>query len=607
MLYPILTDTRTVIDLNGIWRFRLDHGTGFEQNWQAAPLPERTVMAVPSSYNDVGVFQQVRQHVGWVWYEREFTVPVLLSEQRIVLRFGSVTHEAKVYVNGLPVAKHAGGFTPFETEIGSVLKPGKNRLTVAVNNIVNEKTLPVGQHIVEHLEGFGRTEKNTPNFDFFNYAGIHRPVKIYTTPKQFVRDVTIVPETTGDVTYRVTASGAADVQTDLQADIRIEILDEDGYVAARHTGSEGRVSIPSVVLWEPLNAYLYTMRIELHGEEGLLDVYEQPFGVRSVEVKNSRFLINGKPFYFKGFGKHEDTYIRGRGFDEAANVLDFNLMKWIGANSFRTAHYPYSEEMMRLADREGIVVIDETPAVGIHLNFAAAMFGMPRRDTWKETDTFDAHKQVIEELIARDKNHACVVMWSVANEPASEEEGAYEYFEPLVKLTRELDPQKRPVTIVTHGGAGPDTDRIAELIDVLALNRYYGWYSESGEWDKIRFKLREEFDKWKNRCPGKPIMFTEYGADTIAGFHAVNPIMFTEEYQSEYYRVNHEVFDEYPEFVGEQVWNFADFETSQGIVRVQGNKKGIFTRERKPKAAAHELRKRWNSIPDFGYKQSEKG
>lgn len=610
MLYPILTDTRTVLDLNGIWTFKLDPGTGFEQYWEASPLQSQTRMAVPSSYNDIGVTQDIRQHIGWVWYEREFTLPAILSEERIVLRFGSATHAAKVYVNGQLVTEHVGGFTPFETELDGCLQRGKNRLTVAVHNIVNEKTLPVGQHTVEHTEGFGQTEKNTPNFDFFNYAGIHRPVKIYTTPKHYIQDVTIVPETTGEVFYRVAASGAknsrADAQADRQADIRIAIIDEDGKVAARHAGSEGRVSIPSVVLWEPLNAYLYTMRVELYGEEGLLDVYEQPFGVRSVEVKDSRFLINGKPFYFKGFGKHEDTYIHGRGFDEAANVLDFNLMKWIGANSFRTAHYPYSEEMMRLADREGLVVIDETPAVGIHLNFAATMFGAPRRDTWKETDTFDAHKQVIEELIDRDKNHACVVMWSVANEPASEEEGAYEYFEPLVRLTRDLDPQKRPVTIVTHGGAGPDTDRIAELIDVLALNRYYGWYSESGEWDKIRFKLREEFDKWKKRCPGKAIMFTEYGADTIAGFHAVNPIMFTEEYQSEYYRVNHEIFDEYPEFVGEQVWNFADFETSQGIVRVQGNKKGIFTRSRQPKAAAHELRKRWSRIPDFGYKQSEK-
>lgn len=116
-------------------------------------------------------------------------------------------------------------------------------------------------------------------------------------------------------------------------------------------------------------------------------------------------------------------------------------------------------------------------------------------------------------------------------------------------------------------------------------------------------KLRAEFNGWLKRCPNTPIMMTEYGADTVAGFHDVEPVMFTEEYQVEFYKANHEVFDEFPHFIGEQVWNFADFATSQGIIRVQGNKKGIFTRDRKPKYAAHELRKRWTAIPDFHYKQ----
>ncbi|MNP20301.1 Beta-glucuronidase [compost metagenome] len=210
---------------------------------------------------------------------------------------------------------------------------------------------------------------------------------------------------------------------------------------------------------------------------------------------------------------------------------------------------------------------------------------------------------MIRELIARDKNHPSVVMWNVANEPASEEEGAYEYFKPLIELMREVDPQQRPVTLVTHLGSTPDRDKIAELIDVLALNRYYGWYVDGGDLDSAKAKLRAELNGWLERCPNKPIMMTEYGADTVAGFHDVEPIMFTEEYQVEFYNANHEVFDDYNHFIGEQVWNFADFATSQGIIRVQGNKKGIFTRDRKPKYAAHVLRKRWTGIPDYNYKK----
>ncbi|GAA4848990.1 beta-glucuronidase [Paenibacillus vulneris] len=597
MLYPIITESRAILDLNGIWGFKLDSGKGFQKKWYEQPLTNTISMSVPSSYNDLGVTADIRNHVGWVWYERTFTVPRQLLTERIVLRFGSATHTAKVYVNGVLVTEHQGGFMPFETVINMHLQGGANRLTVAVNNIVDETTLPVGLYSDQEIPEVGRVVRNQPNFDFFNYAGLHRPVKIYTTPHSYVKDVTIVTETEGTdgiVHYKV--------DTSAKGQVKVSVLDEQSRLVAEGNSGQGVLRLSNVKLWEPLAPYLYQMKIELIENGQTIDVYEQPFGVRTVEVKDGRFLINQKPFYFKGFGKHEDTAIHGRGINEAANVMDFRLMKWIGANSFRTAHYPYSEEMMRLADKEGIVVIDETPAVGLHLNFMAIFGSGAKRKTWEELKTAEHHRQVIRELIARDKNHPCVVMWSIANEPASEEEGAYEYFKPLVELAKQLDPQHRPVTIVTHLMSTPETCKVAELVDVLALNRYYGWYVQGGDWEMAKHKLREEFHGWGRRCPGKPIIMTEYGADTIAGLHDVDPVMFTEEFQVEYLKANHEVFDEFGSFVGEQVWNFADFQTSQGIIRVQGNKKGIFTRDRKPKYAAHELRKRWHAIPHFGYK-----
>ncbi|AET58844.1 beta-glucuronidase [Paenibacillus terrae HPL-003] len=600
MLYPIMTETRSLSDLNGVWSFKLDQGTGFAEQWYKSRLKDTIPMAVPSSFNDIGVTATIRDHVGWVWYEREFTLPSVMMGERIVLRFGSATHTTKVYVNGELVARHKGGFLPFEAVLNNYVQAGANRLTVAVNNVVDYSTLPVGLYTEIETPGGGKKVKNRPNFDFFNYAGIQRPVKIYTTPQTFIQDVTIVTDMDGHsgvVNYTVDISGSVDV--------RVTVFDEDGQAVAAADGAEGTVIISDVRLWQPLNAYLYTLKVELVRDNSLIDVYEQPFGVRTVEVKNGQFLINNKPFYFKGFGKHEDTPIHGRGVDEAANIMDFNLMKWMGANSFRTAHYPYAEETMRLADREGFVVIDETPAVGLDLNFLVMLTGGEKKNTWKEVQTFEHHQQVIKDLVSRDKNHPCVVMWNVANEPASYEEGAYEYFKPLIELMREADPQKRPVTLVTHVEASPKADKIAELVDVLAFNRYYGWYIDGGDLESAKVKLREELNSWLQRCPSKPIMMTEYGADTVAGLHDVEPIMFTEEYQVEFYKANHEVFDEFDHFVGEQVWNFADFATSQGIIRVQGNKKGIFTRDRKPKAAAHELRKRWIQIPDFGYKKGE--
>ncbi|MCZ4236291.1 beta-glucuronidase [Staphylococcus equorum] len=597
MLYPVINKYRSIIDLNGIWDFKIE---GVDDQIDVTrPLDTDLVMAVPGSYNDQGVTSDIRNHVGNVWYERTFTIPNVLRNERVVLRFGSATHKATVYIDGKEVTSHQGGFLPFEVDFDSEFGSGQHRLTVCVNNILDETTLPVGEYS-ETINNDGKIiKKNSPNFDFFNYAGLHRPVKIYTTPKVFIEDIEIVPEVlenSAKVQYKVTTNEAVPT-------IVVKLRDEKDNIVAETSGAEGIIEVDNPHLWQPLNAYLYHLEVTLLDNDQVIDTYAERFGIRSVEVREEQFLINGEPFYFKGFGKHEDAYYSGRGMNEVTNVLDFNLMKWIGANSFRTSHYPYSEEMMRLADEQGIVIIDETTAVGVHLNFSAILSGTTTRDTFKEIGTKEAHEAVIKDLIERDKNYACVVMWSVANEPASTEKGAKAYFEPLVNLARACDPQQRPVTIVTILTSQPDTCEVQDLVDVLCLNRYYGWYTQSGDLEAAKEALRTELDGWSEKQPGKPIMFTEYGADTIAGMHAINDELFTEEYQIRYYEANHEVIDNYPQFIGEQTWNFADFETSSGIIRVQGNKKGIFTRERRPKAVAHYFKKRWDNIPDFGYKQ----
>jgi beta-glucuronidase len=286
-------------------------------------------------------------------------------------------------------------------------------------------------------------------------------------------------------------------------------------------------------------------------------------------------------------------------------VKDVNLMKWIGANSMRTSHYPYSEEFLQLCDREGIVVIDECAAVGLHFNLSDS-FGIwqPGVNTWDRIKTHHDHKNAICELIARDKNHPCVVMWSISNEASETTPGAYEYFKPMFDLARELDPT-RPLTNVSLAGSLSSNDLAAPLVDVVCLNRYYGWYTEQGDLVSARANLEAELNDWVRTYPDKPIIFTEYGADSVSGIHDTTPVMFTEEYQRDFIAAYSASFDLYDNVVGEQVWNFADFYAVQGIKRVQGNKKGIFTRERKPKLAAHWLKERWHRIPDFDYKKGK--
>ena len=604
MLYPILTPSRILSDLSGVWDFKLDDGHGFEEEWYKAPLENAMTMPVPASYNDLKEGIDFRDHYGWVFYQRKISVPAFVKSQRIMLRCAAVTHDAKIYLNGELICEHKGGFLPFEVEITDKLTDGSdNLLTIAVNNVIDYTTLPVGgkANMLSGMAGIGGEEQsgkpqNNPNFDFFNYCGITRPVKIYTTPKEYIADITVVPEVNGAdarLTYSVEAVG--------EGSCKVEVFDRKRNLKAQAEGQQGVLEIPQVHLWQPLNAYLYDIRVTF-GE----DVYTLPYGVRTVKVEGTKFLINGKPFYFKGYGRHEDTFPNGRGMNLPMNTKDMSLMKWQGANSFRTSHYPYSEEMMRLCDEEGFVIIDETTAVGVNLKFGggANFNGQPVGTFDKEhgVQTQEHHKDVIRDLISRDKNHACVVMWSIANEPDSAGEGAYDYFAPLYALARELDPQKRPCTLVSvQSGTTPQSDCSAQLSDVICLNRYYGWYFGGPDLEGPQQKLREELDQWREI--GKPVIFTEYGADTVMGMHDTTPVMYTEEYQLDYYKMNNQVFDEYDFVVGEQVWNFADFATSQGLLRVQGNKKGLFTRDRKPKLAAHYFRDRWHKIPDFEYRK----
>ena len=372
MLYPRENRVRGVIDLGGVWNFKL--GDEKEPGDSFVMGEDTELMAVPASYNDQKDDPKYRNHYGWAYYERKITVPSYLKGQRLVLRFDAVTHAAKVYLNGRFLTAHKGGFLPFEVDVTDQLVPGETaELVVAADNRVNHSTLPVGNEGSTAFFGSDnpgvpsveaakvwRKPQNLPNFDFFNYAGINRPVRIYTTPAAYIEDITLVPDIDGDtgvVNYEIKTAGSV-----CEDEVRIRILDADGNEVAAADGAGGTVRIPNARLWWPWpgEPYLYTASVT-YGE----DLYEETFGIRTVAVEGTQFLINEKPFYFKGFGKHEDAAFRGRGLDVCLDVKDINLIHWLNANSFRTSHYPYAEEMYQLCDREGIVVIDETPAVGI--------------------------------------------------------------------------------------------------------------------------------------------------------------------------------------------------------------------------------------------------
>ena len=357
-------------------------------------------------------------------------------------------------------------------------------------------------------------------------------------------------------------------------------------------------------LWQVRNAYLYTLKIELSDSGKVIDSYSLEIGIRDVRISGKDILINGVPVYLKGFGKHEDSDIVGRGFNIGVMKRDFELMKWIGANSFRTSHYPYDEEIYRMADREGFLIIDEVPGVGLFeslVNFLDAGTGKGAKSFFSKPTTpilLKAHLRAVEEMIARDKNHPSVIAWSLLNEPESTDENSVPYFEKLFAAAHDLDIQHRPRTFAMESNSSPTRCICHHFSDFICLNRYYGWYILGGyEIVDAEKRFRAEMDEWKALDLNKPFVFTEYGADTLPSEHKLPSVMWSQEYQNEVLELQHRVFDSYDFIRGEQVWNFADFQTTEGLMRVNGNKKGIFTRQRQPKDVAFLLKKRWESLP----------
>lgn len=556
MLYPKSNKYRNVYNLNGIWDFSI-----IDESYNAAkPLEISSKMAVPASFNDIVTDKVIKDHVGRVVYETYFSIPVL-DNQEYRVRIGSASHKCEVFLNGKRIGNGINGYYPVDLLLENLEE--ENRLTVVIDNRLDFQTFPVGRVV----DG-----KQIIQHDFYNFTGIHRDVLIYSVPNKHINDIGIKTVVDNDYTKVL-------VNVDSNCDnVNIYVKDKNGNVVS--SGIPGIINIPNPILWSNKNPYLYTLVVEAE-----CDKYEEKFGIRKIEVKDDKFLLNDEEVYFKGFGMHEDFFIIGKGNNSAVNIRNFELLKWTNANSFRTSHYPYSEEIMNLADEYGFLVIDEVPAVG--MNWWRDNFTPDRINE----ESLEVHKELVKQLIARDKNHPSVVMLSVANEAGTHEESSRRYFKDLIDYSRTIT--NLPITTAEFTKYD-DGCKIADLLDVICINRYYGWYTDHSDLSVVRPQMKEELEKWY-QAYHKPLIVTEFGADTIEGLHACPSETFSEEFQKEYIEENCKAFDDCDFCIGEHVWNFADFKTKQGLTRIRGNRKGVFTKDRQPKLAAHFLKERWKN------------
>jgi beta-glucuronidase len=579
-LYPQQNAYRQRQDLSGFWDFLVDEeddgvARGYPAGLRAAGADRTRPIAVPASHNDQ--FADGRDYMGPVWYERTFDLPWGWDSRRVLLRFGSVNYHATVWLNGEKLGEHEGGHLPFVLDATPALRAEKNRLVVRAEGELRADRVPPGNVPQDPADGFANQQYPNGAFDFFPYVGIQRPVLLFTLPDDPIVDATVTTELSGSTArLRVAIEAHRD-----GARARATLTGYGSEVVAEASLENGRATleleVPNARLWAPGEPNLYELALELVSGGDVKDRVTLAVGLRTVAVDGSRLLVNGRPVYLRGFGRHEDFPIAGRGLVPPVLIKDYALMDWIGANSFRTTHYPYSDEMLDLADRLGFLVIAETPAVGLFFETE----GLERRLALCRAFT--------RELVVRDKNHPSVVAWSLANEPHSRRPAARPFFENLVGLARELDPT-RPVTLVSYVG-GEETS--FELCDFLCVNRYNGWYTESGRIAEGMKLLSADLDRIHARYQ-KPILLSEFGADALPGIHAEPSEMFSEEYQAEMIASIIAMLREKPYVMGEHVWNLCDFKTGQAIHRVGGiNYKGVFTRDRRPKQAARVLRALW--------------
>ncbi len=603
MLRPQRNACRDLLPLDGVWDFRADHdGNGASSGWAGGFSAEAEV-AVPGSINEQLAERGYRDFAGPAWLSKRFEVPAHFVGKRLRLRLNSADLRASVWLNGQPLGDHDASFLPAEFELHDALRAGDEALLVVRldGRLDPAHPLPGIDAQTYQDERRPRDEIYPPvRYDFFPFIGLHRLPQLVAEPEDGFE--TLHADTdfdaatgAGHARLLIAHRGAHDTSRS-PCRVQLRLRDAQGTVVSESTHAldayQTAIDLPIAAArpWSPESPALYRLDAELRRDDDVIDRYTLQIGFRRFAVNGTHVELNGAPITLRGFGMHEDFPVVGKGQLLPLTVKDFELLRWIGANSFRTSHYAYAEETLDMADRRGVLVISEIASV--NLDFRRV-----------DATTLPRHCAMIDAQIARDRSHPCVIAWSLTNEPGYLAEAEYkpraaEYFEQLFAHARSRD-ASRPLTGANVGGRHGLHDPLYEYCDFLALNRYVGWYEAPAQLDRAVTMLRGELDALAAHYR-KPILLTEFGADAVAGMHATNDQLFTEEFQARFIAAYWRVIEQHPAVVGGHVWNFADFRTAQHHRRAVLNHKGVFTRTRDPKMAAWTLRRLWGQGDDIG-------
>ena len=499
-------------------------------------------------------------------YQKQFVCPEFdRNTQRVYLEFRGVNASAKVLLNGKPVMEHDGGYSTFRADVTELLEV-ENSLRVDVDNSVNDRVYP-------------------QKADFTFYGGIYRDVKLIVLNKaHFDMDhfggpgIAVTPEVDGE-------NGKVRIQTWHNTDnasVAVTLLDAAGVEVAKGTGTDVTLTIENVHLWDGLDdPYLYTCEAVLSAEGAEVDAVQTQFGVRSYRFDPKEgFFLNGRSYPLRGVCRHQDWKGIGNAITKEHHDTDMALIREVGANTIRLAHYQHDQYFYDLCDRYGMIVWAEIPYISEHMPKG-------RENTVSQ----------MKELIVQNYNHPSICVWGISNEitiSTKDKKDMLDNHRMLNDLVHQMDPT-RPTTLACYAVCGP-FNKVAHITDLVSWNLYLGWYVPG----LFLNDLWIDFFHWKypNRCLG----YSEYGCEAMPNLHSSHPRRgdHTEEYQAIYHEYLLRCFEKRPFMWATHVWNMFDFAAD---ARNQGgepgmNHKGLVTFDRQIKKDSFYLYKAyWTKAP----------
>lgn len=537
--------------LSGHWNFCIDmYDSCLRSQWYLEETKDEEGRDIPIDFDFDG-WETIKVPSVWNTQKPEYYYyegPAIYSrkfkyknngEDKVIIKFGAVYYEAKVFLNGNFIGCHKGGSTPFYIDITDYLKE-ENRIIVVADNTRKKEQVP------------------TVNTDWFNYGGIYRDVELIRLPKIYIKDFTIglAKDSLDIIKCRVEVSDTSCkkvklVIDELGIDTEIQLIDGQGTI---------ELKAENLKLWSPENPYLYNIKLEC-GE----DIITERIGFRQIKVDGNTILLNSYPIYLNGICTHEESVENGKAITEEEIIENIKLAKELNCNYMRLAHYPHTERAAQLADELGILLWEEIPV------YWAIDF--------ENKESLEDARNQLTELIIRDKNRASVIIWSVGNENP-DTDSRLEFMSNLAIYAKSLDPTRlvSAACLVNHVEL-KIKDRLEKYLDVIAINEYYGWY----EADFSKFiKILE------NSNPNKPVVISEFGGDGATRHYGTIDELGTETCQENIYKMQVEMFRKTPYIQGTTPWILYDFRCPRRHARYQDeyNIKGLLSKDKKHKKLA---------------------